>query len=144
MACTPCIDIMSIYCPRFTALRLGLLVAIQYILRCKIGALLFSGLPCSAHVWMSSGTTKKTRQNPRGDINEPSTAAGNCLAARFGLVVLLAICRQVFWLCEQPSSSVAPYLPYLDWVMNINRVMSGLPAGSVVRLLLDCSMVAMC
>ncbi|CAJ1365204.1 unnamed protein product [Effrenium voratum] len=109
------------------------MVAIQYTLRCKVGSLFWSGLPCSAHVWISRGTTCKSKVDPRGDVTKPSVAMGNLLCARNCLLLLLCACRQVWWALEQPSSSVAPLLPYLRWIRHINRCMDGLVPATLVR-----------
>ena len=53
----------------FFILRLGYLVALQYVFRLRAGALLMCGLPCSLHVWLSRGTSGKSRENPRGDCD---------------------------------------------------------------------------
>ena len=72
------------------------------------------GLPCSGQIWISSGSTGKSREDPRGDITQPCTQLANKLACRFALVALLCLVRQVWWLAEQPGSSVARHLPYLE------------------------------
>ena len=119
-------------------LRLGFSICLLNVLRCREGALCFMGLPCSAHVFMSMGTTGKNRANPRGDMTVATTKMGNLLAARTALLICVCLARKVFWGIEQPASSVAPYLQYLDWVININRAMSGFSPGNIVKLRLVC------
>lgn len=111
------------------------MLCLQNVLRCRIGALTFMGLPCSSHVFMSMGTTRKTREAPRGDMSVSCTRLGNLLAARTAILICVCVARQVYWGIEQPASSVAPYLRYLDWVLNINRTMSGMNPGTIVKLL---------
>ena len=77
--------------------RIGFLTAIRYVLRLKKGGCLFGGLPCSAHVWIASGTTGKNRSCPRGDMTVPATQKGNCLASHFCLLALIAVARQSYW-----------------------------------------------
>ena len=120
--------------------RLGFLVCCQYILRLKPGALLWSGLPCSLHVWMSRGTSGKSRENPRGwfeslgGFKHQCVKTANMIAARFGLVALICLVRQVYWCTEQPSSSVAMFFPYLELALYPARVLLGFPAGLFQRL----------
>lgn len=103
-------------------------------MRCKVGSLAFMGLPCSAHVFMSSGTTRKSRSNPRGDMTTSCGRHGNLLASRTAILVLVCVARRVWWGVEQPATSVAPFLHYMDWAININRCMTGMPAGHIYKL----------
>ncbi|CAL1141668.1 unnamed protein product [Cladocopium goreaui] len=109
------------------------MTAVRYVLRLRRGGCLWGGLPCSAHVWIASGTTGKSPSFPRGDMSVPCTRKGNCLAARFCLLALLAIARQVYWGGEQPGTSVAILLDYVEWVMNCNRSMIGFLPSTTVR-----------
>ncbi len=56
------------------------------------------------------------------------------IAARFALVALICLVRQIYWVTEQPSSSVAMFLPYLELVLYPARIMLGFPAGLFQRL----------
>lgn len=114
-------------------LRMGLLIALQYVLRVRAGGLCHGGLPCSHHIWISSGTTGKSRACPLGDTSVACTQLGNCIATRWGALNLLCVARRVFWGGEQPGSSVAPYMPVIEWCLNVNRCMSGFTPGSLVR-----------
>lgn len=104
-----------------------------------MGGLLFAGLPCSAHVWINSGTSKKNRLDPRGSMDQESTVIGNMLACRFALVALVALVRQIWWVTEQPNSSVAQYLPYLEIVLNPCRHLLGFAPGLCQRLTFSCN-----
>ena len=117
-------------------LRRGFLVALQYTMRIMKGGLLFAGLPCSSHVWISRGTSKRSRADPRGDLTVDMTRFGNMFASRFGLICLICIVRSVFWACEQPNTSLAMYLHYLEHVLNANRIMLGFAVGQCQRLFL--------
>lgn len=120
------------------------MLCLQNALRCRVGALCFMGLPCSSHVFMSMGTTGKSRACPRGDMTVGGARLGNLLAARTAILICVCLARQVYWEIEQPASSVAPYLPYLDWVLNINRSMSGMNPGTVVKFRLCLNMSEDC
>ena len=105
--------------------RLGLLVALQYVLRMAPGSLLYSGLPCSLHVWIARGTSLKTRCNPRGNLLKSCVREANLIACRFSMVVLVCLVRQIWHLTEQPGSSVARHLPYLELALHPDRMMMG-------------------
>mmetsp|Transcript_85335 Transcript_85335/g.135247 ORF Transcript_85335/g.135247 Transcript_85335/m.135247 type:complete len:372 (+) Transcript_85335:17-1132(+) len=116
----------------------GYIVALQYLLRVRAGGLLFGGLPCSLHVWMSRGTSKKTRANPRGLLGEGLGFAADCvrvanlIAARYAIMALICLVRSIFWLTEQPSSSVAQFLPYIVHALHPDQMMVGF-AGAVIQ-----------
>ena len=121
--------------------RLGFLVACQYVLRVKANGLLWGGLPCSLHVWISRGTSGKSRDNPSGICNgvfkHDCVRIANLVAARYAMVVLVCLVRQVMWVTEQPASSVAPFLPYLEVALYTARQMLGFPAGLLQKLCLS-------
>ena len=114
-------------------------MALQYVLRLRAGALLMCGLPCSLHVWLSRGTSGKSRENPRGDCDGftasmKKTMEANMIACRFALIALVCLVRQVWWVTEQPSSSVAHYLEYLELALEPARCMGGFAQGMLQRL----------
>lgn len=57
--------------------RGGFIRALQLVLRLRVGGLLHAGPPCSSWVWVSRGSTKRTRANPMGCAKLPATAEGN-------------------------------------------------------------------
>ena len=107
-------------------------------MRVKAGGLLMSGLPCSGHVWISRGTTGKSRENPRGDCDSATshkcTKTANLLACRFALIALICLARQVWWLAEQPSSSVAHFLEYIQLALAPAQLMIGFAQGLLQRM----------
>lgn len=60
------------------------------------------------------------------------------IAARFAMVVLVCMARSVYWITEQPSSSLAQFLPYLELALNPAKVVLGFAPGLVQKLSLDC------
>ena len=115
-------------------LRTGFLIYLQYVLRVIKGGLNMAGVPCSAHVWISRASTGKSRQQPLGDQSRPCTRSGNCIAARWALGVAVGIVRHVLWAAEQPSSSLLPRLPFVQFLIHINQVGWGFQAAQLVRL----------
>ena len=59
------------------------------------------------------------------------------LAARWALLGLLCQVRKVFFLVEQPVSSVAHHLPYMEALLTPGKFMMGFPSGLYQRLCLD-------
>lgn len=119
--------------------RLGFMVANQYALRIVESGLAWGGLPCSLHVWISRGTSGKSRENPRGvrpdgTFSHSCVKQANMLAARWALLAMLFHVRRVWWLCEQPVSSVAHYLPYIEAALYPGRYLAGFAGGLLQRL----------
>ena len=124
-------------------------------MRCVPGSLIFAGVPCSSHIWISRGSTGKSRTEPLGDEflgwvytctnaaymhaykyprSVPAVKLGNKIAARWGLGALIGIIRQCIWAAEQPSSSVLPFMVFAQRLLNINLAGFGYPPGQLVRL----------
>ena len=113
------------------------MVLLQGILRLKPGALMCMGTPCNSHVWMCSSTTKKTKECPRGDVSVKAVWIGNMTASRSALGCLVAMARRVWWMIEQPGSSVLPYMPEMRWISNVSTIIPDLfPRTYLTRLLL--------
>ena len=64
------------------------MLLLQSTLRVAPGGLIMLGTPCSTHVWVSSGSTGKSRANPRGNMSLPAVAQGNAIANRAALLHL--------------------------------------------------------
>lgn len=116
---------------------LGFCVAVQYVLRMRPGSLLWSGLPCSLHIWISRGTHHKSRANPRGVVPGKNmykcVELANLIACRFGLIALLCLVRQIWWNTEQPGGSVAQWLPYLQVPLHPDRTILGFQSSLIQR-----------
>lgn len=128
-------------------LRTGFLICLQYILRMKPGSLLFAGVPCSGHVWISQGSTGKSKENPRGNTSKKCARDANRIACRFSLAALLATVRQVLWMVEQPGSSVLPYLHYIAYLLHLDAVSSSLLVGRMQRMCpgaVNCNVLQSC
>lgn len=57
------------------------------------------------------GTSKRTSDNPLGEQKYPSVRAGNVLAMRTLIIVMICHALGCFWILEQPKGSVMEALP---------------------------------
>lgn len=89
----------------------GFLKAVLLTMRLKVGGLLFSGTPCSTWVFVSRGSTGRSRAQPLGRVGVDCVATANVLTARVALLFAIACCRGAVWVNEQPSSSLMEYHP---------------------------------
>lgn len=104
----------------------GFLMAVRLILQVVVCGLVFGGHPCSSFVWISSATTGRSANTPVGNQSK-TTLYGNLLLSRWILLCMLATCRNVYWLTEQPGSSVMRFFPRMA------KLLQGVPSA-VVRL----------
>ena len=105
-------------------LRCGFLYALKCVLRLSPGSLLWGGVPCSLLIFISRGTSKRNvgQFDLMGDPNSEATVLSNRILSRFALLVLIAICRDVWWACEQPQSSLLPATPYFAYLLNLAKM----------------------
>ena len=84
----------------------GLGLAVVMALRVVCGGLMFLGPQCSTWVWMSRSQTKRSQSRPLGDASSACVREGNDLNAAVALVCAIAHEMGVFWVLEQPSTSL--------------------------------------
>ena len=106
----------------------GFLQTIILVLRVKEKGLLHVGMPCSSFVWISRSRHRRTAEAPFGDETQPNVLKANEILGRVALLLVLATVRKIWWLIEQPKSSMLPYCP------NVRAVMA--MAGNVVPTVL--------
>ena len=138
--------------PAFTivttvTLRTGFALALQLVLRLCPGALMSLGPPCCSYSWLNMGTSKRSVDNPYGDVSLPHVVMGNLLLrcmqgcqlmlitkisfrqifgfrlmARACILALVATVRGAYFILEQPWSSYAKcFPPLVRTLQNIDR-----------------------
>jgi hypothetical protein len=100
----------------------GILIGLRQTLRVVELGLLYGGIPCASYSFMSSQWHRRSVLNPFGDETFGFVKMGNLLAARFFLLVIVAIARKVFWFVEQPGSSRLPLLPYCGYLSEFDTL----------------------
>ena len=101
---------------------LGFLYAIRQILRLKEGALLYWALPCNSFSFMARSLHQRTMNEPFGSCVHKFVIAGNILATRVDFLTMLAICRRVRFMIEQPDRSLAAVFPYFMHIFSFEHV----------------------
>ena len=94
----------------------GFLTMLVYALRLRDGckqngielfrALSHWGTVCSSWIFVSMGSTGRSKDRPEGNQSVPSVRKGNIMVARMFLVLWLLRCKRVGWILEQPGSSL--------------------------------------
>lgn len=59
----------------------------------------------------SRGTTKRSSSNPMGDPSVKSVSEGNQMVSRCALLLIIAFCRGLFFVLEQPRGSLLEVHP---------------------------------
>ena len=93
----------------------GFLVAITMIYSVCRGGLVWIAPPCSTWVWMSRSSTGRSDKShgPLGDPDNENVQRQNVLVARMCYLLALCWARGVYFIIEQPSSSVMMKHPRL-------------------------------
>jgi hypothetical protein len=90
---------------------MGFINAVRIGVRIQRKGLMFCGLPCNSHSYMSSSVHQRSEGLPFGNEMTGLVVVGNLLAYRTVLLILLAISRSVVWALENPGGSKCLYLP---------------------------------
>ena len=88
-----------------TSLR-GFQLALRYVMRLKIGALLHMAPVCSSFVFANSSNCRRTGPDFEGNLLYDAVIAGNLMATISAFFMLLAHRRQLHASAENPSGSM--------------------------------------
>ena len=97
--------------------------ALFQICNLKPGSGCLSAPVCSSWVFMSRGSTLRTRGRPLGRDNSECVEQGNTMTARVLILMVLAAAKGCFWLLEQPSSSIMELHPIFQEVLKMLPVL---------------------
>jgi hypothetical protein len=101
----------------------GFVTAVIFIMRLVVNGFSSWGTVCSSWIWVCLSTSKRSQQNPLGDVDKDFVVNGNTMVARMSALLLLLEARGCVWLLEQPATSLMPHHPYLAWVIrNTSRI----------------------
>ena len=77
-------------------------------------------IECGIQSWRalsrSRATSGRSASCPRGNVGFEFVAAGNKLAARVCILLLLMSYKQTRWLLEQPAQSCLGTMPCFEWL----------------------------
>ena len=100
----------------------GMLWSLKQALRVVDGGFGLIGIPCNSFNWMSSSGHCRTPGNPYGN---PLwwVEQGTTMASRACLVIMVLICRSIFWMVENPDRSAVAFFPPLVHIMSIPEIL---------------------
>ncbi|CAK0832315.1 unnamed protein product [Prorocentrum cordatum] len=84
----------------------GMALAILAILRVREHGLVFIAAQCSSWVWVSRSSTGRSKANVMGNAAAPSVIESNILNCRCAVLCLLCAAIGVYWVIEQPGTSL--------------------------------------
>ncbi|CAE7441062.1 unnamed protein product [Symbiodinium necroappetens] len=97
----------------------GFANAMFQICNLKPGSGCLSAPVCSSWVFMSRGSTCRTKARPLGRCDSEGVQNGNIMTARVLILMLLASAKGIFWLLEQPASSIMEHHPCFQEVLGM-------------------------
>lgn len=89
----------------------GFTNAIFNTLRLEEGSGLFQAPVCSTWVFMSRGSTLRSNSRPLGRTDSQKVHDGNIMTSRCMILCILAAAKGVWWLVEQPATSIMELHP---------------------------------
>ncbi|CAK9111848.1 unnamed protein product, partial [Durusdinium trenchii] len=89
----------------------GFANALHAVCCLKPGSAALAAPVCSTFVFMSRGSTHRSKTNPLGRKDSKACVDGNILTARTLILLTLAAAKCCFWVLEQPMTSVMEYHP---------------------------------
>jgi hypothetical protein len=114
----------------------GFCTVLVAILRIRVGGVCWAAPPCSTWVWMSRSSTGRDR-DVRGTVGNAYIRGQNALVERLVLLCHICVARCVYFIIEQPLSSIMFQYPawqrFLDRhrsVLQVNLEKGAFGAGS--------------
>ena len=95
---------------------------ICHVLNLRPGSGAWVAPVCSSWVYMSRGSTGRTKSNPLGWIQYESVVNQNILVARTVLLLLLCQTRKIWWCMEQPTGSLLERHPLFQQFLKLPGV----------------------
>ena len=89
----------------------GFMILLNSVRRMQAKGLSFWAPPCNSWIFLSQSIYKRSMERPWGDTSKMRTREQNKLACRVLLLLRLCVAFQVYWLLEQPMSSLLCEFP---------------------------------
>lgn len=97
--------------------EVGLLRAIELVLRLSVLGLLYAAIPCQSFGFMSSNTHGRSGARPWGEEVFEFVEVGSICACRFAILALLGMTRKCVWMIENPSNTTLHHIPSIQLLL---------------------------
>lgn len=84
----------------------GVQFFLMMLVRVAVGGVVWLGPPCCSWIWLTRSKSKRTRSQPEGNVHDPWVRQHNCIADFVAKVILVCHERGIYFIIEQPLSSV--------------------------------------
>ena len=121
---------------------MGFCNAILLALQSAPGSFCMLAPVCSTWVFLNRGTSRRCRARPLGDTRVVSVRQANIMVSRVCLLLYIFISKGVWWLLEQPVSSLLEYHPRMQEMATLHPMFRaftwlgaygpGSPKGSIL------------
>ena len=112
----------------------GFVTVLACIARLRPGAVFWAAPPCSTWVFMSRHSTGRDR-DLSGNPASPYVQAQNALVCRLLVVLRFCMARGVYWIVEQPHSTVMfEYPPFKRWLAKLESRAQDAESSSAGRV----------
>ncbi|CAK9034304.1 unnamed protein product [Durusdinium trenchii] len=102
----------------------GFANALFWTLNLEPGSGALSAPVCSSWVFLSRGSTLRSRTNPLGRNDSECVRQGNILCGRTLVLMILCAAKGIFWCLEQPQTSCMEWHPLFQYMVRLLRVRS--------------------
>ena len=97
----------------------GFKTAMTLMLRVRPGGCLWAAPECKTWVWLSRSQTKRSREDPHGDVTKEAVLKANKMVISLALLFAVAYAREIAIFMEQPSSTVLHCLSPMREVIRV-------------------------
>ena len=98
----------------------GFLKALLYVMSLSNDGLFWVAPPCSSWVWLSRGSSHRSKDNILGNDQYKNVRIANEQASRVALLILIALLlHNAIFVAEQPSSTLLPRHPRWELLKNV-------------------------
>lgn len=84
----------------------GVQFFLMMLVRVAAGGVVWLGPPCCSWIWLTRSKSKRTGDHPEGNIEDKWVQQHNCIAEFVAKVIVTCHQRGIYWVIEQPLSSV--------------------------------------
>lgn len=103
----------------------GFCNCLYHVCNSKPGSGYLTAPVCSTFVFMSRGSTLRSSRKPLGRDDSEAVRQGNVLCGRAVILCILAAAKMMWWVLEQPQSSVMhlhPMFQYMIRLLGVHRL----------------------
>ena len=99
----------------------GFMTSVRIIRNTRRGGCAHVATVCSTWIYLSRCSTGRSLSRPLGNRAKACVNEANTMLARVCLLLIFSGCMEVFWVHEQPATSLVPVTKFMLWVQEITK-----------------------